>query len=235
MFVAITGYIAQFDRSRPPFFLAPAKVPLRRWVVNIVLFFSINVLNNHAFSYNISVPVHIILRSGGSITTMAAGYLYGKRYSKNQVTAVAILSFGVILAAWSDAQTKVRYACKRIPAGGGRSLLLFFRIKPNLRTVLRSALGSSFYSLLKFFRPSWDSTQRQLTRFMVRSGRRTCSILTFFPSHYFCRLRRLWRKTLASWPTAHLCRLQHNFISRYQVSWSMLLPTFSHNMPVLEG
>lgn len=106
-FVAATGYVAQFDRTRPPFFLTPNKVPIRRWLINIVLFFSINVLNNHAFSYDISVPVHIILRSGGSITTMFAGWLWGKRYPRAQVFAVVLLTMGVILAAWSDAQTKV--------------------------------------------------------------------------------------------------------------------------------
>lgn len=78
--------------------------------MNIVLFFSINFLNNHAFSYDISVPVHIILRSGGSITTIIAGYLYGKRYSKIQVVAVILLTLGVIIAAWSDAQSKVLYS-----------------------------------------------------------------------------------------------------------------------------
>lgn len=106
IFVAVTGFIAQFDKNSR-FFIAPNKVPLSRWMVNIVLFFTINVLNNHAFSYDISVPVHIILRSGGSITTMAAGYLYGKRYSRTQVVAVVLLTLGVILAAWSDAQAKV--------------------------------------------------------------------------------------------------------------------------------
>lgn len=108
LFVAITGYIAQFDRNRPPFFIAPNKVPISRWLINIVLFFGINVLNNHAFSYDISVPVHIILRSGGSITTMLAGYLWGKRYPRVQVFAVILLTLGVILAAFSDAQTKVQ-------------------------------------------------------------------------------------------------------------------------------
>ncbi|KAI1634370.1 UAA-domain-containing protein [Biscogniauxia mediterranea] len=108
LFVAITGYVSQFDSSRPPFFLKPNRVPIRRWLINIVLFFSINVLNNHAFSYDISVPVHIILRSGGSITTMVAGSLYGKRYSRIQVVAVILLTVGVITAAWSDAQSKAR-------------------------------------------------------------------------------------------------------------------------------
>ncbi|KAI1336405.1 UAA-domain-containing protein [Xylariaceae sp. FL0016] len=107
LFVAVTGYVSQFDRSRPPFFLRPNVVPLRRWIVNIVLFFAINVLNNHAFSYDISVPVHIILRSGGSITTMLAGSLYGKKYSRIQTIAVLLLTVGVITAAWSDAQVKV--------------------------------------------------------------------------------------------------------------------------------
>ncbi|KAI8947115.1 UAA transporter family-domain-containing protein [Xylaria longipes] len=106
LFVAVTGYVSQFDSTRPPFFIRPNRVPIRRWLINIVLFFSINLLNNHAFSYDISVPVHIILRSGGSITTIVAGSLYGKRYSRIQVTAVVLLTIGVITAAWSDAQTK---------------------------------------------------------------------------------------------------------------------------------
>ncbi|KAI4869298.1 UAA-domain-containing protein [Hypoxylon rubiginosum] len=106
LFVAVTGYISQFDWTRPPFFVKPNRVPIRRWLINIVLFFSINVLNNHAFSYDISVPVHIILRSGGSITTMMAGSLYGKRYSRIQVVAVLLLTVGVVTAAWSDSQSK---------------------------------------------------------------------------------------------------------------------------------
>lgn len=106
LFVAIIGLPSQFDPKRPPFFLKKNKVPISRWLVNIVLFFGINVLNNHAFSYDISVPVHIILRSGGSITTMIAGSLWGKRYSRIQVVAVLLLTVGVVTAAWSDAQTK---------------------------------------------------------------------------------------------------------------------------------
>jgi solute carrier family 35 (UDP-xylose/UDP-N-acetylglucosamine transporter), member B4 len=106
LFVAITSYISQFDRSRPPLFIRQNKVPLRRWFINVVLFWLVNTLNNHAFGYDISVPVHIILRSGGSITTMLAGYIWGKRYSRIQVTAVVLLTIGVVMAAWSDAQTK---------------------------------------------------------------------------------------------------------------------------------
>lgn len=119
LFVAITGYISQFDETRPPLFIRPNKVPLKRWLVNILLFFGINTLNNHAFSYDISVPVHIILRSGGSITTMIAGRIWGKKYSRIQLVAVVLLTIGVITAAWSDAQTKVSNVPASSTGGGG--------------------------------------------------------------------------------------------------------------------
>ncbi|RKF62379.1 UDP-N-acetylglucosamine transporter yea4 [Golovinomyces cichoracearum] len=106
LFVAVTGYISQFDKKNAPFFIKPNQVPLRRWMVNIVLFFTINVLNNHAFSYNISVPIHIILRSGGSITTLIAGCAWGKRFSRLQIATVTLLTLGVIIAAWSDHKAK---------------------------------------------------------------------------------------------------------------------------------
>ena len=107
LFVASTGSFSQFDRNRPPFYLKPNRVPIRRWLINILLFFTINVLNNHAFSYNISVPIHIILRSGGSVTTLIAGYIWGKKFSRIQVIAVMLLTVGVIIAAWSDQQSRV--------------------------------------------------------------------------------------------------------------------------------
>jgi drug/metabolite transporter (DMT)-like permease len=69
-------------------------------------------LNNWAFAFNISVPVHIILRSFGSVTTMAAGWFRGKRYTTLQVLSVAGLTMGVMVSAWADAQSKVwLYVC----------------------------------------------------------------------------------------------------------------------------
>lgn len=64
-------------------------------------------LNNWAFAFNISVPVHIILRSFGSVTTMIAGYLRGKKYTPVQIFSVAMLTIGVMVSAWADAQSKV--------------------------------------------------------------------------------------------------------------------------------
>ena len=73
-----------------------------------MLFFSVSVLNNYAFGYNISVPVHIILRSGGSMTTLVIGYIWGKKYSRLQVFSVLLLTAGCVLSALGDSKGMVR-------------------------------------------------------------------------------------------------------------------------------
>ncbi|KAL8702537.1 MAG: hypothetical protein Q9201_004303, partial [Fulgogasparrea decipioides] len=117
-----------FSASHPPFFLKPRAIPLIRWLPNIVLFFAVNLLNNYAFGYNISVPVHIILRSGGSVTTMLVGFIWGKRYTPVQVLSVAMLTIGIIVAAMADAQSKVR----RPPLTPGKSTSGPSQIDPSL-------------------------------------------------------------------------------------------------------
>ncbi|KAJ5549727.1 hypothetical protein N7535_002336 [Penicillium sp. DV-2018c] len=88
-------------------FIRPRAIPLRSWVVYTAYFVSVNVLNNWAFAYKISIPLHIILRSAGPVASMVVGYLYnGKRYSSGQITSVAMLTVGVAAAAMADAQAK---------------------------------------------------------------------------------------------------------------------------------
>jgi len=79
-----------------------------------LLFFMVNMLNNWAFAFQISVPMHIILRSFGSVTTLTVGWLVaGKRYSSVQVASVVALTAGVIISAWADARTKVNLRLNR--------------------------------------------------------------------------------------------------------------------------
>jgi UDP-xylose/UDP-N-acetylglucosamine transporter B4 len=107
-FVVVTSlaYTTQFEPGAAYTVRRP-RVPLPRWAFIAAMFFAINMLNNWAFAYHISVPVHIILRSFGSVTTMAAGFLRGKRYSPLQVGSVVILTFGVLVSAWADSTSKV--------------------------------------------------------------------------------------------------------------------------------
>ena len=115
--VALFTMPPHLSKSRAPFFLKSRAVPLKRWIPNTLMFFTVNMMNNFAFGYNISVPVHIILRSGGSVTTMLVGFLWGKRYTRGQVLGVAFLTIGVIVAAMADAQSKVLDARHRLCKG----------------------------------------------------------------------------------------------------------------------
>lgn len=94
--------------QQPGQWLRRPQLPLEKLAFIALLFFAVNMLNNWAFAFDISVPLHIILRSFGSVTTLGMGWIYGKRYSKVQVGAVMSLTVGVVVAAWADASSKVR-------------------------------------------------------------------------------------------------------------------------------
>lgn len=103
----LTTLFASFSQLTPRLTLKSPTVPLRKWSYIALMFFAVNMLNNWAFAFNISVPVHIILRSFGSVTTMLAGALQGKRYTWLQVGSVVILTLGVLVSAFADAESKV--------------------------------------------------------------------------------------------------------------------------------
>ncbi|SMY19992.1 unnamed protein product [Zymoseptoria tritici ST99CH_1A5] len=105
VFTALSSYPTQFEPGAP-YTLRRTKVPASRWAFIAFMFFAINMLNNWAFAYNISIPVHIILRSFGSVTTMLAGFIRGKRYSPLQISSVVLLTVGVLVSAWADSESK---------------------------------------------------------------------------------------------------------------------------------
>lgn len=87
--------------------LKQRKVPITKWILFAAQFALINMLNNAAFSYKISLPLHIILRSAGPVASMLVGFAWRrKRYSPQKVLAVGLLFVGVVLAALSDAGSK---------------------------------------------------------------------------------------------------------------------------------
>ncbi|KAI8872559.1 UAA transporter, partial [Ramicandelaber brevisporus] len=82
--------------------LKARKIPAYRWMVMVFLFFVVSVLNNWALGFEISVPLHIIFRSGGLIVNMIMGWLIvSKRYSQRQIFAVIFVTLGVVLATFA--------------------------------------------------------------------------------------------------------------------------------------
>jgi solute carrier family 35 (UDP-xylose/UDP-N-acetylglucosamine transporter), member B4 len=95
-----------FSRGIRNLYLKPRAIPFTSWMMYTVIFATVNLLNNKAFHYKISVPLHIILRSAGPVTTMTVHRLIGKRFEKRKIAAVLLLFLGVVLAAIADAHAK---------------------------------------------------------------------------------------------------------------------------------
>lgn len=103
LFVSLEGFIYHFDFSGA-FFLKAPKVPFVNWLLPVAIFYAVSMLNNYALAFDIPIPFHIVFRSGGTVTTMALGFLIGKRYSILQVTGVIVLSAGIILSTFGQQQ-----------------------------------------------------------------------------------------------------------------------------------
>jgi UDP-xylose/UDP-N-acetylglucosamine transporter B4 len=78
-FVALDGlrHHATWGKYGPK--LKPSVVPLSNWILLVIIFFLVSSLNNIALGYNISMPLHIIFRSGGLIANMIMGALILKK------------------------------------------------------------------------------------------------------------------------------------------------------------
>ncbi|ANZ73718.1 BA75_01696T0 [Komagataella pastoris] len=78
--------------------LPESKVPMKRYYVNIFLFFVTNVLNNYVFVFNIGIPIHVVFRSSSVTVTMLIGYCFlGKTYNVKQICGSVLLSIGVVI------------------------------------------------------------------------------------------------------------------------------------------
>jgi UAA transporter family len=52
------------------------QVPFKHYVYQTFLFFTMSYLNNWAFKFNVSQPLHMVFRSANLITTFSLGYLF---------------------------------------------------------------------------------------------------------------------------------------------------------------
>ncbi|KAI9507680.1 UAA transporter [Russula earlei] len=89
--------------SIPVPYLRPRRIPLTPYIIQVGLFYSVSLLNNLAFGYDIPMPVHIIFRSGGLVISMLVGWsLSRKSYTVSQLLSVLIVTVGVILTTLSS-------------------------------------------------------------------------------------------------------------------------------------
>ena len=83
----------------------PLSVPPLYHVVMVSLFFLSNLVNNWVFKFQISLPLHMIFRSGSLIANMLLGVLLmHKRYSLVKYFSVCMVTLGIAVATVSTAR-----------------------------------------------------------------------------------------------------------------------------------
>ncbi|XP_072255159.1 nucleotide sugar transporter SLC35B4 [Pyxicephalus adspersus] len=100
LFIAIEGFIfeADFGRKRPA-------IPLRYYAIMVAMFFTVSVVNNYALNLNISMPLHMIFRSGSLIANMILGVMIlQKRYSFSKYLSIALVSLGIFICTLMSAK-----------------------------------------------------------------------------------------------------------------------------------
>ncbi|XP_022255714.1 UDP-xylose and UDP-N-acetylglucosamine transporter-like isoform X1 [Limulus polyphemus] len=89
--IAVEGFIfsTKFGRKK-------AVIPLSYYASLVVMFFLVSVANNYALNFNISMPLHMIFRSGSLIANMILGMIILKRsYKLKKFIAVGMITIGI--------------------------------------------------------------------------------------------------------------------------------------------
>ncbi|CAB3368640.1 Hypothetical predicted protein [Cloeon dipterum] len=74
------------------------QIPVSHYAAIVILVFASNVCNNYAFNFNISMPLHVIIRSGSLIANMILGMvILQRRYSGVKVASVLAITLGVVV------------------------------------------------------------------------------------------------------------------------------------------
>ncbi|XP_066987752.1 UDP-xylose and UDP-N-acetylglucosamine transporter-like [Macrobrachium rosenbergii] len=101
VFIAIEGLIftAEFGKKKNI-------IPIKDYLVLVVMFFIVNVSNNLAFSFKISMPLHMIFRSGGLIANMIMAIIVLKRsYTFTKYLSVAMITLGTVICTFASAES----------------------------------------------------------------------------------------------------------------------------------
>jgi len=102
LFVSLVSYPSNMKgTSLKSLYLAP-RVPPSKWFLMVIMYFSTSLMNNLVWKFNISIPMHIVFRSGSTAITMLVGYMFGKRYSTRQIVSSITISLGILLVSLPD-------------------------------------------------------------------------------------------------------------------------------------
>ncbi|CAG8483986.1 10469_t:CDS:2 [Ambispora gerdemannii] len=91
--------------------LKPRIVPFFNWSLLVAMFFTVSVLNNIALGFRISVPLHIIFRSGSLIVSMLLGWAEQDLVNASDYAiGITLLSIALILSCIMGLYQEVTYS-----------------------------------------------------------------------------------------------------------------------------
>lgn len=100
LFIAIEGFVNVTN-----FGTKENVIPLKEYIIMVFMFFTVNVTNNMAFGFKISMPLHIIFRSGGLIASLIMGVLVlGRKYTTTKYSSVIMITLGTIICTLASAE-----------------------------------------------------------------------------------------------------------------------------------
>ncbi|KAG9007875.1 golgi uridine diphosphate-N- acetylglucosamine transporter [Tulasnella sp. JGI-2019a] len=106
VFIAVQTSPSSVSQIWPYPRLKSPVVPIKTWLVQVVVLTSMALLNNWAFAYRVPLTLQIVFRSAGLAVSMILGYLFMKRtYSYLQVFSVILVTIGVAVATLSRPAT----------------------------------------------------------------------------------------------------------------------------------
>ncbi|XP_071960973.1 UDP-xylose and UDP-N-acetylglucosamine transporter-like [Antedon mediterranea] len=106
--ISVEGFIftTRFGTKKPV-------IPVVNYLYMVMFFFIVSVVNNYAINFNISMPLHMIFRSGSLIANMILGIIIlKKRYTISKYLAVLMISAGICTCTIMSANTVSRESDK---------------------------------------------------------------------------------------------------------------------------
>ncbi|VDP20756.1 unnamed protein product, partial [Onchocerca flexuosa] len=98
-----SDYFKRLPRSRVPLL----RVCFRGYMRIVLIFFVVNVSNNLALQYDVSIPLFIIFRSGTLLANVLLGYCLRNRIcSWGKLSSIVLVSIGIVLFTLADQFSK---------------------------------------------------------------------------------------------------------------------------------
>ncbi|XP_060076272.1 UDP-xylose and UDP-N-acetylglucosamine transporter-like [Ylistrum balloti] len=116
LFIAVEGFIftSKFGTKK-------SAIPIKQYIFMVCFFFVVQVLNNYAFTFNISMPLQMIFRAGSLMASLTLGVmLKGRQYTKGKYVSVTLITIGIIMCTIASSQVK-----ESVPSNEGEDLYSF--------------------------------------------------------------------------------------------------------------